>query len=94
MSQVVGINGKEVAHQTLAQKASDAREALRHLLAAIDAGELQIDGFLLLYDVQSPTSPGNLALRSLDSDLTVAEATYMAQNFIFDTLVRVREAAT
>lgn len=91
MSSVIGLHGQDVPNLSLAERATDAREALRKLLAAVEAGELDIDQWLFIYDVQSRTTPARVAGRSLDSGITTAEAVYMARTFEFDIMLRVRD---
>lgn len=89
MSSVVGLHGQDVPNLSLAERATEAKVALRKLLAAVEAGEFAIDQWLFVYDLQCPE--GRVSTRSLDSDLTVTDAVYLANAFIFDTMLKVRD---
>lgn len=91
MTDVISILGHDVPHRTLAEKATDAREAIRHLLASLDAGEISCETWLLLYEVPSAGETRYITTRSLDSGLTASEATQMVENFKFDTMLKLRD---
>lgn len=90
MTKVVGMDGKTIDHDTPQIRSKNARIALAALLARIDAGELQLDSWILLFDKQNPNNE-NTALGSLDSGLSVAQVIYLMESCKFDLMLLARD---
>lgn len=91
MTGVFGLDGKPIAQVTPSERSADAREALRALLARLDAGEVQAEAWLFIYQKLNPDRPDVVATASLDSDLTLSDACHLMENLKFDLMLLSRE---
>lgn len=90
MSRVVDLSGKEITQGTPSERATDAREALRALLARLDAGEVHAETWLFVYEAMKLERPDMVATRTLDCGLTVIQAMALLDNAKFDLMLDVR----
>lgn len=91
MSRVIGLNGEPVAHFTPSERSAVAREALRALLVRLDAGEIEAEQWLFIYQKLHPENDGIVTTASMDSDLTMQSSFTLMDNLKFDLMLAARE---
>lgn len=91
MTKIVSLNGSPISQVTPSERAKDAREALRALLIRLDAGEVEAESWLFIYEKLHPAREDVVTTAYLDSDLTMARSVMLVENFKFDLLTAARE---
>lgn len=90
MSRVVGLNGEPVAHITPSERSAVARDALRALLTRLDAGEIEADQWLFIYQKLHPENESIVTTSYMDSDLTMQSSFMLMDNLKFDLMLAAR----